>query len=418
MIYTNSIVKLISYNENKSNLFIEESESTKPSSGTAFFISKKYLITCYHCIEDSLKSYIMFDDNTKKYEVSVVKTIPTYDICLLEIKDKIDVKYEYLDISYNTLDLGSDILVVGYPLKSDQIKLVNGIISGYKDLDYQISAPVNPGNSGGPMLYNDKVYGIVSYKIVGSEGMSFSKALTYMKDWINFIYTDKEIKDINIRIPELKIKFCNGHKKLFDYYNYKNMSGIVVVESYDKNIKKGDIIYSVNNFNINNKSYIKDLKMNLKDYVSTLLFDTKIIFKIIRNKKNIILEYNIKNDNYKKLDFNYYNEKFDVVEYKGFKFTKLTLNHLEEIVKSPYHFSEQEYQILQYMEQYCDKEIWFISKISADMDEDIIDNIKVYDIIVKLNDHKIKEKKDIENAIKSKSKSPYILTKSRKIIFI
>ena len=63
MIYTNSIVKLISYNENKSNLFIEETESTKPSSGTAFFISKKYLITCYHCIDDSLKLYIMFDDN-------------------------------------------------------------------------------------------------------------------------------------------------------------------------------------------------------------------------------------------------------------------------------------------------------------------------------------------------------------------
>ena len=117
-------------------------------------------------------------------------------------------------------------------------------------------------------------------------------------------------------------------------------------------------------------------------------------------------------------DYKYYKEKFDVIEYKDFKFTKLTFNHLEEIISSSHHFSEQEYQILQYMEKYCDKEIWFISKISADMDEDIIDNIKVYDIIVKINDHKIKEKKDIENAIKSKTKHPYILTKSRKIIFI
>ena len=285
MIYTKSIVKLICYNENKSNLFIEETESTQSSSGTAFFISPTYLITCYHCIDDALKIYIMFDENTTKYEVDIVRTIPKYDICLLKVKDKINIDYKYLEISYKTLELGTDITVVGYPLKSDQIKLVNGIISGYKNLDYQISAPVNPGNSGGPMIFNNKVYGIVSYKIKESEGMSFSKCLTYMKNWINYIYTNKEIKEINIRIPELKIKFCNGHKKLFDYYNFKNMSGIIVIESLEKYIKKGDIIYSINNFNINNKSYIKDLKMNLKDYITTLLL-IQSYFKIIRNKKN------------------------------------------------------------------------------------------------------------------------------------
>lgn len=419
MIYTKSIVKLISYNKNKSNLFIEENESTESSSGTAFFISPIFLITCYHCIHDSIKNYISFDDDTKKYEVKVLKTIPTYDISLLKLVDKIDKKYDYLEISYNSLKLGDNISVIGYPLKSENLKLVDGIISGFENLDYQISAPVNPGNSGGPIIFNNKVYGIVSYKIRMSEGMSFCKGFTYMKDWINFIYTDKSIKEINIRIPELKIKFCNGHKKLFDYYNYdKDFTGIIVTECYDELLKNGDIIYSVNNFRINNNSYIKDLKMKLKDYFTTLLFNTKLVFKIIRNKKEILIEYTIQNNNFKNIDSKYYEEKFDTIKYKGFKFTKLTLNHLEEIIKEKIYFTEQEHEILQYLEKYCDKEIWFISNISAEIDKDIIDNIKIYDIIIKLNNIKIKKKEDITKAINSKTSNPFILTKSKKIVFI
>lgn len=419
MIYTNSIVKLISYNTNKSNLFIEENESTESSSGTAFFISPTYLITCYHCIQDSIKNYIVFDDDTKKYEIKILKTIPSYDICLLQIVDKIDRKYDYLEISYSSLNLGDNISVLGYPLESENLKLSDGVISGYENLDYQISAPVNPGNSGGPIIYNEKVYGIVSYKINFSEGMSFCKAFTYMKDWITFIYTDKSLKEINIRIPELKIKYCNGHKKLFKYYNYEsNFTGIIVTESFDKIFKNGDIIYSVNSFLVNNNSYIKELKMKLKNYFSTLLFDTKLIFKVMRNKKDIILEYTIKNDNHSFIDYKYYEEKFDVVEYKGFKFTKLTLNHLEEIINDTVSFTEEKYQILEYMEKYTNKEIWFISNISAEIDKDIIDNIRIYDIIVKLNNIKIKNKEDLNKAIKSGTSNPFILTKTKKIIFI
>lgn len=417
MIYTNCVVKLISYNENKSSLFIQESESTEASSGTAFFVSKNLLISCYHCIHDSIKNYIMFDDNTKKYEVIVLKTIPTYDICLLKLKDKINKEYEYLEFSYKSLNLGDKIVVAGYPLKSENLKLVDGIISGYENLDYQISAPVNPGNSGGPLIYNNKVYGIVSYKIIESEGMSFCKAITYMKEWINYIYTSKLSTEVNIRIPELKIKFCNGHKKLFDYYNLKSKSGIIITETFDKYFKKGDILIAINNFTINNNSYIKELKMKVKDYITTLLFNTKVIFKIIRNKKEIIINYLIKNDNFKMIDFKYYGENFDMIEYKDFKFTKLTKNHLEDII-SRNNFSNEEFQILRYLENYSDKEVWFISHISAHIEKDIIDNIKLYDIVVKLNNIKIKNKKDLEKAISNKTINSFILTKNKKIIFI
>lgn len=417
MNYTNSIVKLISYNKNKSNLFIEENESTESSSGTAFFIAPNYLITCYHCIHDSIKNYIVFDDDTKKYEVKVLKNIPEYDICLLLLQDKIDKKYEYLEISYTRLELGSQITTIGYPLKSENLKLVDGIISGYENLDYQISAPVNPGNSGGPIIFNNKVYGIVSYKINFSEGMSFCKAFVYMKDWINFIYTDKNLKEINIRIPKIKIKFCNGHKKLFDYYNFKNFSGIIVTESFDKLFKKGDIIFSINNLKINNNSYIKEIKMKLKDYISTLLFDTKLIFKIIRNKKELLIEYKINNNN-NNIDYKYYNENFEIIEYKGFKFTKLTINHIEELLNDKMILEEEEFEIINYLQKYSDKEIWFISNISANIDKDIIDNIKIYDILIKLNNIKIKNVNDIKKAISSKTSNPFILTKSKKIIFI
>lgn len=79
--------------------------------------------------------------------------------------------------------------MLGYPLTStmgEEIKYTTGVISsrtGYEGnlSQYQISAPVQPGNSGGP-LFDDKgnVIGIVSAKHRGAENVSYAVKSSYI----------------------------------------------------------------------------------------------------------------------------------------------------------------------------------------------------------------------------------------------
>ena len=71
-------------------------------------------------------------------------------------------------------EVGDEIIVLGYPLRAvmgDEIKLTNGLISSRTGFQgdmttYQISATVQPGNSGGPLLdSNGNLIGIISSRL-------------------------------------------------------------------------------------------------------------------------------------------------------------------------------------------------------------------------------------------------------------
>ena len=87
-------------------------------------------------------------------------------------------------------DVGEDIFVLGYPLTStmgEEIKLTTGVISSRSGFQgdiasYQISAPVQPGNSGGP-LFDSKgnLIGVVSAKHTQAENAGYAVKASYLK---------------------------------------------------------------------------------------------------------------------------------------------------------------------------------------------------------------------------------------------
>jgi S1-C subfamily serine protease len=72
------------------------------------------------------------------------------------------------------LRLGQDVVVVGYPLRgilASSLNVTTGTVSSLAGIEddsrfVQITAPVQPGNSGGPLLdQNGQIVGIVSSKL-------------------------------------------------------------------------------------------------------------------------------------------------------------------------------------------------------------------------------------------------------------
>jgi S1-C subfamily serine protease len=103
------------------------------------------------------------------------------DLAILSIKGGLlpNPKYRILKETQKT---GTSIWLLGYPLTStmgNEIKATSGIISsrsGYKgdEVLYQISAPIQPGNSGGPVFdLSGNVVGIVCAHHTQTENVSY-----------------------------------------------------------------------------------------------------------------------------------------------------------------------------------------------------------------------------------------------------
>ena len=94
-------------------------------------------------------------------------------------------------IDMNQAEVGDDVFVLGYPLTQtmgDEIKLTNGIVSSRTGFQgdvslYQMSAPIQPGNSGGPM-FNSKgnVVGIVCAHHKGTANVGYAIKTLYLKN--------------------------------------------------------------------------------------------------------------------------------------------------------------------------------------------------------------------------------------------
>ena len=180
-------------------------ESDEPSlsskwSGTGFALKNGYVVTNYHVAGDakSIEIYGVNGNFEKSYKADIVGVDKVSDLALLKISDKNIAKTINPPYSFypSMVEVGENIYVLGYPLTQsmgDEIKLTNGIVSsrsGYEgDVTlYQISAPIQPGNSGGPMFdMKGRLVGIVCAKHTGAENASYAIKTSYLKNLIESV---------------------------------------------------------------------------------------------------------------------------------------------------------------------------------------------------------------------------------------
>lgn len=166
-------------------------------SGTGFALNNGYVVTNYHVIDNAKSIYIqgVKGDFVKKYKATIIATDKYNDLALLRIAD--DGFSSFGSIPYNVKtsvsDVGEEVFVLGYPLTStmgDEIKLTTGVISSKTGFQgdvslYQISAPIQPGNSGGPLFDNrGNLIGIVNAKHKGAENVGYAIKTSYLNNLI------------------------------------------------------------------------------------------------------------------------------------------------------------------------------------------------------------------------------------------
>lgn len=169
-------------------------------SGTGFALKNGYVLTNHHVIDEAntIDIYGVAGDFTRSYKAKVIGSDKVNDLALLKISDSDFKGFGNIPYSfkYKLSDVGEDIYVLGYPLTAtmgEEIKLTNGIISAKTGFDgdvsqYQISAPVQPGNSGGPLLdYDGNVIGVICAKHRGAENVTYAIKTSQVRNLIESV---------------------------------------------------------------------------------------------------------------------------------------------------------------------------------------------------------------------------------------
>jgi S1-C subfamily serine protease len=193
--------------EQKQNLIINNMASTTEKkeappkvqpgryAGTGFLVSSNgYIVTSHHVVKGADSVYIE-NSALGSFKTSVVYSDAANDLSVLRIEEP-ELKLPKLPFIVNSdqANLGEDVYTLGFP--REDIVFGEGSISalsgyGQNPNSYQVSVPVNPGNSGGP-LFNSKgdLVGIISGIQTETSGAAFAIKSSILLDVISNMPVD------------------------------------------------------------------------------------------------------------------------------------------------------------------------------------------------------------------------------------
>lgn len=176
------------------------SKPAKPKSGTGFVVSANgHIVTNHHVIDgcSDLKGNLTGE---AAMVLRVVSSDANNDLALLQAPSTATFK-EFARIRDRSIRSGDSVVAIGFPfhgLLTSDFTVTTGIVSSLSGMRndsrlLQISAPVQPGNSGGPLFdTTGQIVGVVTGKL---DGLRVAVATGSIPENINFAIKTGALRD-------------------------------------------------------------------------------------------------------------------------------------------------------------------------------------------------------------------------------
>ena len=180
---------------------LEEAQKRAGWSGSGFALNQGHVVTNYHVVEEAKTILIkgVNGDFQTELKAKVVATDKVNDIAILQIDDERFQGFGTIPykIKRNMSDVGESVWTLGYPMTDvmgEEVKFTDGRISSRTGIQgdvsvYQISVPIQPGNSGGALFDdNGTIVGITSSGLnreaFNSENVNYAIKTSYLYNLI------------------------------------------------------------------------------------------------------------------------------------------------------------------------------------------------------------------------------------------
>ncbi len=202
-------------------LVMEDANGQPLSLGSGFFVRTNQVATNLHVIKGASRGYIKLIGKKTKYNISGVTAVDTTrDLVILKVSSVLGSKTIPLGDS-DAVQVGSPVYAVGNP-RGLEGTFSQGIISSIRkigtDKILQITAPISPGSSGGPVLNeNGHVIGVSVATYRSGQNLNFAIPSNYL---------EKLIKQIGLVRPFPKDKITGSKNSIFADQGGKSTKGI------------------------------------------------------------------------------------------------------------------------------------------------------------------------------------------------
>jgi len=272
--------------------------------GTGFIVSSNGLIiTNKHVVLDDEAEYTVLTNDGNKYSAKILARDPIQDIAIIKI-EATNLPVVKLGNSDN-LEIGQTVITIGNALGEFRNTVSSGIISGLlrtitasgggisEQLEdvIQTDAPINKGNSGGPLLnLNGEVIGMNTAVAQGAENIGFAIPINKVKRDILDIETGGKIvyPFLGVRYVLVTKAIAESNKLPVDYGALitggdNNEPAITPDSAADKaGIKEKDIILEIDNTKITETN-------SLTKIISRYRPGDRVVLKILRDEKEILV---------------------------------------------------------------------------------------------------------------------------------
>ena len=163
----------------------EDANGQPLSLGSGFFVGDGQIATNLHVVEGSARGYAKLVSKETKFNIEGYTAIDEKrDLIILKV-----TAFGSQAVSLGNSDLvqvGETVYAVGNP-KRYEGTVSDGIVSGIRDANklIQITAPISPGSSGGPVINNNgKVIGVSALSRSDGQNLNFAIPSIHVKKLI------------------------------------------------------------------------------------------------------------------------------------------------------------------------------------------------------------------------------------------
>ncbi|HBS47614.1 TPA: hypothetical protein DEO28_04595 [Candidatus Dependentiae bacterium] len=400
--------------------------------GSGFFINNKgHILTNFHVVDEAVSIQIQIPSLGKEQlDVEVVGVYPDMDVALLKLKDEDFAKVKnflgyipYLELGdSDEIHRSEEILAIGYPLGQEGLKSTQGIVSGREKIQMlsyiQITAPLNPGNSGGPSLNHEgKVIGINFAGVTEAQNVGYIIPINEIKSAIRDLCKVKVL-----RRPYLGGIFSYSNSDMVEYFKNPQEGGFFVTKVFPGSILEkagiidGDMIYQFNEFKVDRFGEIvvswSEDKISMLDLLHRYEVGDEITLTLYRRGEKKIIKFKLELSAEVPIRFVYPN--FEKVEYEvfgGLVVMEMTLNHVEIFAE----FNPLFHMFSRVDVQYNSKLI--VTNILHDSQLQRARSILPGDIIEFVNNQKVGSLKEFRDAVAKQKDSNFLTLKTDVGIF-
>jgi S1-C subfamily serine protease len=275
-------------------------ENINSFSGSGAIIANNYILTNAHVVSDQTFIQVRRYGDAKKYQAQVDFVSHDADLALLKVANKEFFK-DITPLEFGTLPFNQEeVLVYGFPSGGDRLSNTKGILSRIEHRTYahssrkllagQIDAALNSGNSGGPVIVNDKIVGVAMQTLRSADNIGYMIPIPIIEHFLTDIADGKYdgFPNLGIGVQAIENKDFKRSLGLNKEQTGIFITNVLPSSPADGNIQVGDVLMKIDGYVIAGDGTIEFRKKE-RTYLGYIIqkyqINETVEIELLRNKK-------------------------------------------------------------------------------------------------------------------------------------